>query len=98
MFSIVLEAPLNYLAVNKFSTKYIEQCMYMLSLWWIQVGDRWTDPLRPCESFSCSQTGTEVEKTVCPGQTCAKVGMTKLTSVSQTESSLLLIRIWFCLL
>ncbi len=59
------------------------------------MGDRWTDPLRPCESFSCSQTGTEVEKTVCPVQTCAKVGMTKLTSVSQSESSLLLIRIFF---
>lgn len=95
LFSIVLEAPLNDLAVIKFSTKYIAQCKYMLSLWWIQVGDRWTDPSHPCESFSCSQTGTEVEKTVCPVQTCAKVGMTKLTSVSQTESSLLLICIFF---
>ncbi|XP_052411199.1 mucin-19 isoform X24 [Carassius gibelio] len=37
-----------------------------------KVGDRWTDPSRPCESFSCSQTGTEVEKTVCPVQTCAE--------------------------
>ncbi|XP_050963824.1 mucin-2 isoform X1 [Labeo rohita] len=37
-----------------------------------KVGDRWTDPSRPCESFSCSQTGMEVEKTVCPLQTCAE--------------------------
>ncbi|XP_056311152.1 mucin-2-like [Danio aesculapii] len=37
-----------------------------------KVGDRWTDPSHPCESFSCSQTGTEVEKTVCPVQTCAE--------------------------
>ncbi|KAL1276066.1 hypothetical protein QQF64_035689, partial [Cirrhinus molitorella] len=37
-----------------------------------KVGERWTDPSRPCESFSCSQTGTEVEKTVCPLQTCAE--------------------------
>ncbi len=59
------------------------------------MGDRWTDPSRPCESFSCSQTGTEVVKTVCPVQTCAEVGMTKLTSVLQTESSLLLIYIFF---
>ncbi|XP_016378060.1 mucin-2-like, partial [Sinocyclocheilus rhinocerous] len=44
-----------------------------------KVGDQWTDPSRPCESFSCSQTGTEVEKTVCPVQTCAEVRMTKLT-------------------
>nr|XP_055047098.1 mucin-2-like isoform X1 [Misgurnus anguillicaudatus]XP_055047100.1 mucin-2-like isoform X1 [Misgurnus anguillicaudatus] len=35
-----------------------------------KVGDRWTDPLHPCESFSCSQTGTEIERTVCPQQTC----------------------------
>ncbi|XP_073804161.1 uncharacterized protein isoform X2 [Danio rerio] len=37
-----------------------------------KVGDRWTDPSHPCESFSCSQTGTEVEKTVCPLQSCAE--------------------------
>ncbi|XP_016126944.1 LOW QUALITY PROTEIN: mucin-19-like [Sinocyclocheilus grahami] len=37
-----------------------------------KVGDQWTEPSRPCESFSCSQTGTEVEKTVCPVQTCAE--------------------------
>ncbi|XP_067284502.1 mucin-2-like isoform X2 [Pseudorasbora parva] len=37
-----------------------------------KVGDRWTDPSHPCESFSCSQTGTVVEKTVCPLQTCAE--------------------------
>ncbi|XP_074416232.1 LOW QUALITY PROTEIN: mucin-2 [Sinocyclocheilus rhinocerous] len=37
-----------------------------------KVGDRWTDPSHLCESFSCSQTGTEVEKTVCPGQICAE--------------------------
>ncbi|XP_073669781.1 uncharacterized protein [Paramisgurnus dabryanus] len=37
-----------------------------------KVGDRWTDPLHPCESFSCSQTGTEIERTVCPQQTCAE--------------------------
>uniref|UniRef100_A0A9J8ANI0 Uncharacterized protein n=1 Tax=Cyprinus carpio carpio TaxID=630221 RepID=A0A9J8ANI0_CYPCA len=37
-----------------------------------KVGDRWTDPSRPCESFSCSQTGTEVEKTMCPVQICAE--------------------------
>ncbi|XP_043093499.1 mucin-2-like isoform X2 [Puntigrus tetrazona] len=36
------------------------------------VGDRWTDPSRPCKSFSCTETGTEVEKTVCPEQTCAE--------------------------
>ncbi|XP_077090058.1 mucin 5e [Siphateles boraxobius] len=37
-----------------------------------KMGDRWTDPLSPCESFSCSPTGTEIEKTVCPLQTCAE--------------------------
>lgn len=51
------------------------------------MGDRWTDPSRPCESFSCSQTGMEVEKTVCPLQTCAEVRMTKLTSVSQSDTN-----------
>ncbi|XP_057183922.1 mucin-2-like [Triplophysa rosa] len=37
-----------------------------------KVGDRWTDPLHPCESYSCSQKGTEIERTVCPEQTCAE--------------------------
>ncbi|KAA0721171.1 Mucin-19 [Triplophysa tibetana] len=37
-----------------------------------KVGERWTDPLHPCESFSCSQKGTEIERTVCPEQTCAE--------------------------
>ncbi|XP_051746853.1 mucin-2 [Ctenopharyngodon idella] len=37
-----------------------------------KVGDRWTDSSRPCESFSCSETGIEVEKTMCPQQTCAE--------------------------
>ncbi|KAK9976134.1 hypothetical protein ABG768_021340 [Culter alburnus] len=35
-----------------------------------KVGDQWRDSSHPCESFSCSETGTEVEKTVCPLQTC----------------------------
>ncbi|XP_056605024.1 mucin-2-like [Triplophysa dalaica] len=37
-----------------------------------KVGERWTDPLHPCESFSCSQKGTEIERTVCPELTCAE--------------------------
>ncbi|XP_051976563.1 mucin-2-like, partial [Xyrauchen texanus] len=37
-----------------------------------KVGDRWTDPSRPCESFSCTETGTELERRICPLQTCAE--------------------------
>ncbi|XP_030630564.1 mucin-19 [Chanos chanos] len=37
-----------------------------------KVGDTWRDPSEPCLSLSCLRTGLEVERRVCPQQSCAE--------------------------
>uniref|UniRef100_A0A3B4DFV1 Mucin-2-like n=1 Tax=Pygocentrus nattereri TaxID=42514 RepID=A0A3B4DFV1_PYGNA len=37
-----------------------------------KVGDTWTDHSRPCVSFSCTSAGTEIERRVCPEQSCSE--------------------------
>ncbi|XP_036431254.1 mucin-2-like [Colossoma macropomum] len=37
-----------------------------------KVGDTWTDHSRPCVSFSCTTAGTEIERRVCPEQSCSE--------------------------
>ncbi|XP_030576613.1 mucin-19-like [Archocentrus centrarchus] len=35
-----------------------------------KVGDQWTDPTRPCVSFSCSKEGIQIETKVCSNESC----------------------------
>ncbi|XP_076860864.1 mucin 5e [Brachyhypopomus gauderio] len=35
-----------------------------------KVGDVWTDLLQPCVTLRCTSEGTEIEKRVCPQQSC----------------------------
>ncbi|KAI4899813.1 hypothetical protein NFI96_013757, partial [Prochilodus magdalenae] len=35
-----------------------------------KVGDTWRDRSQPCVSFTCTSSGTEIERSVCPEQNC----------------------------
>ncbi|XP_035384029.1 mucin-5AC-like [Electrophorus electricus] len=37
-----------------------------------KVGDVWTDQLEPCITLHCTSAGTEIERRVCPQQSCSE--------------------------
>ncbi|XP_072530366.1 mucin-6-like [Salminus brasiliensis] len=41
-----------------------------------KVGDTWRDPSQPCVTFSCTRTGTEIKRSVCPEQSCSELVLT----------------------